>query len=263
MLYYFPMQWIWHELIFRPLINILIGLYNTIGFENLGLAIIWLTVLMRIVLLPLSIKDENQREGEQKLKNDLAELKRMFANNPSVLRDEQRKLMSQHRFRRWPRVIVLVVQALVFIILYQVFVHGAHLSQIVDVLYSFVKIPLRINTNFLGIDISHRSYILTTLCALVLFGNTWFDHALTNTKWTRSEFAFLFGFPALTFLFLILLPAVKAVFVLSTLLFSDILMVISVFKENVKEQERIIAERSAKQSESKHASLPHPMDRFK
>lgn len=256
------MQWIWHELIFRPLINILIGLYNTVGLENLGLAIVWLTVLMRIVLLPLSLKDEAQRDQEHKLKKDLAELKRMFANNPSVLREEQRKLMRTRRFRRWPRVIVLIVQALVLVILYQVFIHGTHLSQIVDVLYSFVKIPLNINTRFLGIDISHRSYILTSLCALVLFGNTWFDHVLTNTKWTRSEFAFLFGFPALTFIILIMLPAVKALFVLSSLLFSDILMVISVFKENVKEQERIIAERNEKKANAK-SHLPHPMDRFK
>ncbi len=256
------MQWIWHELIFRPLINILIGLYNTVGLENLGLAIIWLTVLMRIILLPLSIKDEHQRESEQKLKNDLAELRRMFANNPTVLREEQRKLMRERRFRRWPRVIILVVQALVFVILYQVFVNGAHLNKIVDVLYSFVKIPLRINTMFLGIDISQRSYILTSAAALLLFGNVWFDHALVNTKWTRSEVAFLFGFPALTFAVLIALPAVKSVFILSTLLFSDILMVISVFKENVKEQERIISERKSKKSEV-HESLPHPMDRFK
>lgn len=257
------MQWIWHELIFRPLINILIGLYNTIGFENLGLAIVWLTVIMRIVLLPLSLKDEGQREAEQKLKNELAELKRMFANNPSVLRDEQRKLMRVKRFRRWPRVIVLVVQALVLVILYQVFINGTHLNQIVDVLYSFVKVPLRINTYFLGIDISQRSYILTSLAALLLLANIWFDHALTNTKWTRSEFAFLFGFPALTFAVLIILPAVKAVFILSTLLFSDILMVISVFKENVKEQERIMSERASKKATDKHESLPHPMDRFK
>ena len=34
------MQFIWDCVIFRPLLNLLIGLYNTIGLENLGLTII-------------------------------------------------------------------------------------------------------------------------------------------------------------------------------------------------------------------------------
>lgn len=257
------MQWIWHELIFRPLINVLIALYNTVGLENLGLAIIALTVIIRVLLLPLSMKDDTRREQEQKMKRGLSELKRMFANNPTVLREEQRKLMRQFKFRRWPRVIVLLVQGLIFLILYQIFIHGIHINQIVDELYSFVKIPLHINTQFMGINIANRSYILTSLCALVLFGNIWFDHALVNSKWTRREVAFLFGFPALTFAILIMLPAVKALFILSTLLFSDILMVISVFKENIKEQERIMSERSTKKASERIIDVPHPTDRFR
>lgn len=257
------MEWFWHALLVRPLVNILIGLYNTIGFENLGLAIVWLTVLMRIALLPLSLKDDARRNQEQKLKEELGQLRRMFANNPSVLREEQRKLMRQHRFRRWPRILVLGVQAVIFIVLYQVFIHGINIGKIVDELYSFVHIPLQVNTSFLGIDIARRSFILTSLCAMLLFGNIWFDHALDNRKWTRSEMAFLFGFPALTFAILIMLPGVKALFVLSSMLFSDILMLVSLFRQSVKEQERIMAERATKKAAEKDSSLPHPLERFR
>lgn len=257
------MEWIWHVLLVQPLVNILIGLYNTIGFENLGLAIVWLTVLMRIVLLPLSLKDDRRRAQEQSLKAELAQLRRMFANNPTVLREEQRKLMRTRRFRRWPRVLVLFVQAVIFVVLYQVFVHGININKIVDELYRFVHIPVQVNTYFLGINIAKPSYILTSLCALLLMGNIWFDHALDNRKWTRSDMAFFFGFPALTFIILIMLPAVKSLFVLSSMVFSDILMLVSLFRQSVKEQERIIAERASKKAEEQTSSLPHPLERFR
>lgn len=263
MIEYSYMSWIWDHLIFGPLINVLIGLYNTVGLENLGLAVVWLTVIMRIVLLPLSLKDEARREKERKLREELQELRRMFANNPSVLREEQRKLMREHRFRRWPKIVVLAVQGLILVILYQVFIHGIHINQIVDVLYSFVRIPFNINTVFIGIDIAQRSYVLTSLCTLLLMGNIWFGHTLDNRSWTKKDLAFLFGFPAVTFIILIMLPGVKALFILSSMVFSDILMLITLFRESIHEQERIMSDRSTKDAEDRQAGLPHPTSRFR
>ncbi len=257
------MQFIWDFVIFRPLLNLLIGLYNTIGLENLGLTIIWLTVLMRIALLPLSIKDEARREKERKLRAELKALQRQFANNPSVLRDEQRKLMRKHRFRRWPKVIILLVQGLVFIILYQIFIHGINLSTVVDALYTFVRVPFFINTKFLGIDVAQRSVILSGLCGALLFANIWLDHQLDNAKWTRSDLMFLFAFPLFTFGFLYMLPAVKSIFILTTMVFSDMILLISTFRESVKEQEKIMAERSAEKARLQDKRVPHPTERFR
>lgn len=257
------MNFLWETIVFRPLFNLLIGLYNTIGMENLGVTIIWLTVLIRLALLPLSIKDERRREKERKLKVALKNLQRQFANNPSVLREEQRKLMRLHSFRRWPRIVILVVQALVFLILYQIFIHGINLSQVVDALYQFVRVPISINTNFLGIDVAQRSIILSGLCGLLLFANIWLDHQLDNRKWTPADMLFLFGFPAATALVLYLLPAVKSIFILTTMVFSDLMLLISVFRESIKEQEVIMAKRAVEQAQKKDEGIPHPTERFR
>lgn len=257
------LDFLWQSLVFRPLLNLLIGLYNTIGLQNLGLSVIWLTMLVRLALLPLSLKDDARREREQKLKADLKNLQRMFANNPSVLREEQRKLMSSHRFRRWPRIIVLGVQALIFLVLYQVFIHGINLSLVVDALYRFVSVPFTINTSFLGIDISQRSIVLSGLCGAFLFANIWLDHQLDNRKWRQSDLLFLFGFPLATFIVLYLIPGVKSIFILSSMIFSDLLLLVSVFRESIKEQEHIIQHRHQEKKTKKEQGIPHPTERFR
>lgn len=254
--------WIWHELLFRPLLNLLIALYNTVGKENLGLAIVWMTVLIRFIMLPLSLKDEERYEKEQKLQAELDELRKRYANNPAVLRDEQRAAFRKYRFRRWPKIVVLGVQAIIFIILYQVFVGGIHISVFVDALYSFVHIPFQINTRFLGIDVAHHSYILSSLCAILLFANIWLDQQLANKPWRQADLLYLFGFPIFTFIILVILPSVKALFILTSLVFSDVLMVIETFRESVKEQDRIIAEKDAADF-AKSQEKPHPKERFR
>lgn len=256
------MEFLWHELLFRPLLNLLIGIYNTIGQENLGLAIIWLTLLVRLLLLPLSLKDDERRETEKALQNDLAELRKRYANNPAVLRDEQRAAFRQHRIRRWPKIVVLAVQGLILLVLYQVFIGGIKISDFVDALYSFVHVPFQINTVLVGIDIAQRSYILSALCGMLLFANIWLDHQLSNRSWRQADLLYLFGFPAFTFIILAILPGVKALFILISIIFSDLLLVVETFRESIKEQDRLIAEKDAA-AFARSQEKPHPKERFR
>ena len=46
---------IWYIYLYQPLFNALIWIYVNIAGQNLGWAVIWLTIFLRIILLPLSI----------------------------------------------------------------------------------------------------------------------------------------------------------------------------------------------------------------
>ena len=46
---------LWYSYLFDPLFNGLMLLYNTVAHENLGLAVVYLTIGIRLVLLPFSI----------------------------------------------------------------------------------------------------------------------------------------------------------------------------------------------------------------
>jgi len=47
---------LFNEILYRPLFNALVFLYNIIPGGHFGLAVILLTILIRVVLLPLSYK---------------------------------------------------------------------------------------------------------------------------------------------------------------------------------------------------------------
>ncbi len=59
---------IWHDYLFAPLLNFLIWLYNGPAYENLGLAVVYMTVGLRLVLVPFSIiAERNNFKFEKKL----------------------------------------------------------------------------------------------------------------------------------------------------------------------------------------------------
>ncbi len=253
---------IWNEVFFRPLLNFLIGLYNTVGLENLGLSIIWLTFITRLVLLPFSFKAEGQRKKQAQVQKELEALQASYANNPSVLRQEQKELLKRVKFRRWPKIISLAVQGFVLLILYQVFVGGIKLEQIVDTLYPFVTVPVFVNTMFLGVDIAHRNIIFSIIPALFLFGTIILDHGGLKIKWTKQDLVLLIGFPLITFAFLYALPAVKAIFILGSQLFGLSLRFLTNFFESVAHQDKLMKTASAKEVNDREEGLQHPRDRF-
>lgn len=255
------LMFIWNEIFFRPLLNILIGLYNTVGLENLGLAIIWLTFVTRILLLPLSFKAEGQRKKQAELQKELYRLQQSYANNPAVLRQEQREALKKFKFRRWPKIISLAVQGFVLLILYQVFVGGVKLGEIVDQLYGFIDVPVAVNTIFLGIDIAQKDFTLSFIPTLILAFTIILDHG--KNKWTRNDLLLLVGFPLATFIFLFTLPAVKAVFILSSMLFGLALRFLTNFFESIAVQDKLMAEKTQKDAEARTQGVPHPKDRFK
>jgi len=61
-------------------------------FKNYGVAIILFTILTRILLFPLTIKQQKQMAAQQRIQPKLAELKEKYANNQQLLNTEMQKL---------------------------------------------------------------------------------------------------------------------------------------------------------------------------
>ena len=64
---------LWFTILYQPVINALVWIYSNIAGENLGWAVVWLTVILRIVLLPLTIKSEKDAHHREKLEKDTTE----------------------------------------------------------------------------------------------------------------------------------------------------------------------------------------------
>lgn len=213
----------WHDFLYTPLLNFLIFLYNTLAFENLGVAIIYLTIIIRVVLLPFTVVSERSKILYERLSKKIEKIGHDFKNDPIQKKEMIRKVMREHRVSPWAKVMVLGVQALTLVLLYQVFLGGIN-GKLGD-LYSWVGHPDFINTKFLGFDLgATRTLFWSGLVGAVLFLEIFIDYRSKATGLTKSEVAYMVFFPAACFLVLWILPMAKSIFILTSLFFSFIVI---------------------------------------
>ena len=66
---------IFFTLFYQPIFNLLIFLYNVVPFHDLGLAIILLTLIIRLLLYPLSVKAIKSQKDLQTIQPEIEKIK--------------------------------------------------------------------------------------------------------------------------------------------------------------------------------------------
>lgn len=214
---------IWQDLLYTPLLNVLIYLYNGIAGQNLGMAVVFLTLILRLVLLPFTVTSVRNEAFYEKLDKKVENIRKAFKNDPVLQKQEIRDFLHQNRIHPWAKAIVLGVQVLVLVLLYQVFLGGINYTKL-TALYSWVQRPDFVNTNFLGWDIGLRyTYFWPVLVAAVLYLEIYFEQRKRKASLLNSDSVYRYFFPLLGFLTLFILPIAKSIFILTSLVFSLIM----------------------------------------
>jgi len=210
----------WHDNFYTPLLNVLMWLYGGPAGGNLGVAVIELTVMLRIALLPFTVLDERNRFRFEKLNARFEAIQRDFKNDQVLAKEKIRELLKEHKVNYWSKVIVLGVQLLVLILLYQVFIGGIRFSSPAE-LYSWVAPPVAVNTRFLGLDLGmSHNWMWPGIVAVTLFVEIYVEQKQREPLVTKSDVIYLIFFPLFTFAALWFLPIVKSVFILSSMTFT-------------------------------------------
>lgn len=212
---------IWHDLLFTPLLNLLIYLYNTLAVENLGLAVVYMTIGLRIFLIPFSIIAERSAFKYERVQGDIAEIQKECKDDPVARKERIRELMRVNRIRPWPTVVLTGVQLLTLVLLYQVFVGG--MTGKLSALYPSVPRPDVINTNFLVLDIAEKNAYAAGAVGLVLYWQIWRSQRRRRETLERNDVIFRYVFPLISFTILASLPSVKIVFILTAMGFGYII----------------------------------------
>lgn len=151
----------WNLFLFYPLVNALVFLYKLL-FSNFGLAIIVLTVALRLLMIPLTLPSMKASKKMQELAPDLERLKRRYANDKQAFAKAQLELYKQHGVNPAAGCLPQIIQLLVLIALYQAFIevlkpNGAEvINKLNGILYPPLKLAADtvINTRFLWLDLS-------------------------------------------------------------------------------------------------------------
>lgn len=220
---------IWQAYLYQPLFNLLIWIYNNWTSQNLGWAVVYLTILLRIVLLPFTLVTEKTKINNKALEDEITRLDKELHNDPILKKEEIRKVLRKRKIRPWARAVVIVVLVLTFLLLYQVFLRGITGEKILQLLYPTVDFPGRININFYGFDLGQRhTYFWPGIVGLILLSEIYLE-LKSRRNIQRSDLFYFIFFPLATFLFLWWLPMVKSLFILTSLLFSHIIHFVSLF----------------------------------
>lgn len=213
---------IWNNFLYIPLFNALIWLYNNWGKENLGYAVIILTIALRVALLPLSIVSERNKLRYRTLDKKISELSKVYKKDYVLLKEKVRELLKEYKVSPGAKAAVLGIQALVLVLLYQVFIHGITRSKL-NVLYSGVDRPEIIYTNFYGFELGVRNVWWAAAVGAVLFVEIYLDQRRRKGLVSRNEQIYAIIFPLMSVLALYALPMVKSLFILTSLAFSFML----------------------------------------
>ncbi|MFA5087010.1 MAG: YidC/Oxa1 family membrane protein insertase [Candidatus Paceibacterota bacterium] len=221
-------------ILYTPMLNILIWLYGLIG--NFGVAIIILTLLIKVVLHPLNKKSIESQKAMAEIQPKMQEIQNKYKDNKEKQATELVNLYKQEKFNPFAGIILLFLQIPILIALFYVVSNGMDLSKIGSMLYPFVQLPQAIypylvNLNgFELLDLSKPNIYLAVITAAAQFWQIKTATPPAPVKTTKSndnvadisnmmQKQMVFFVPLLTFIVLFRLPAALGLYwVVSTII---------------------------------------------
>ncbi|KKT08617.1 MAG: hypothetical protein A2665_02455 [Candidatus Zambryskibacteria bacterium RIFCSPHIGHO2_01_FULL_46_30] len=222
------MSFLYHTFFFDPLYNILVLLFSFLPWADAGIIVIILTVLVRLIMFPLSRKAVLTQVKMAEIGPDLAQIKEKYKDKAEEQAKLTLALYKEKGVNPFSGILVVIIQIPIIFALYQIFLHFPEVNS--TLLYPFVTPPDHINTLFLGLlDITAKSITIALLAAVSTFfqfqismkgqtqpkGNSFGDN-LTRSMQTQMKYFF----PVIVFFISYKISGVIALYWFTTNLFS-------------------------------------------
>ena len=164
--------YVYNLIFYQPLFNFLIWLYNILPGHDIGIAILVLTLVIRVILFPLYYQSIKAQKALQDIQPKVDALKKQYANDKEKMAQELMNLYKNDKVNPFSSCLPVLVQFPFLIAVYQVFRKGLS-SQGFEILYPFVHAPSQINHMFLGIiNLAAPSLALAVLAGAAQFWQT-------------------------------------------------------------------------------------------
>ena len=155
---------IWNVAILQPMLNALLGLYTLLG-NQFWLAIIFFTIVVRVLMTPLMLPQQRSAKKMQELQPKLQELQKKYGKDRERLSQEQMKLYREAGVNPMGGCLPMLIQFPIWIGLYQSIIQALgyqplqllSLSQnIYGWMHEFLGIwsAVPLNRYFLGMDLA-------------------------------------------------------------------------------------------------------------
>ena len=151
------MVYLYHTFFFEPLYNALVFLFTLLPWADAGIIVILLTILVRLVLYPLSRKAVVTQVRMAEIGPELERIKEKYKDKAEEQARQTLALYREKKVNPFSGILVIIIQIPIILALYQIFLHFPAVDK--GILSSFVVAPEYINTTFLGlINIDGKSF---------------------------------------------------------------------------------------------------------
>lgn len=218
---------VFNTILYRPLLNILVLLYEYLPGHDFGLAVIALTVLIKLLFYPLGIKAIKSQKALSQLQPKIKEIQEKYKDNKEQQTRELMGLYKREKINPFSGCLPLLIQLPVLLALYRVFWYGLQPEQMIF-LYNFVPLPGVIEPTFFGIvNLAQPNIIMALLAGIFQFIQTKMVVLKQKTdKKQDSSFAgqmqkqMQYFMPVFMVLILFRLPSAIGLYWLTTTLFT-------------------------------------------
>jgi len=156
-------QSFFHTVFYVPMYNILVFLVDSIPGGNIGLAVVILTILVKLALFPLSQKSVTTQAKMRKIEPEMKAIKEKYKNQQEQAQKVM-ELYKTHNLNPFSGCFLILLQLPVIFALYYVFLNGFKFDA--KILYSFVHLPLSVDSYFLGINLLEKSVVLAAIAGI-------------------------------------------------------------------------------------------------
>jgi len=175
---------VWYLIIGNPVLNVLIAVSHILG-GSFGLAIIALTIIVRLISWPLTKRQLNSSKALQDMQPKIQELQKKYGKNKQKLQQETMKLYKEAGVNPlgclWP----MLIQFPIWIALYQAIMRALattpeNLLNLARHLYSWemVSQAIPLSSKFLWLDLGQPDPYM--ILAIIVGGTMWVQQKMTQ-----------------------------------------------------------------------------------
>lgn len=156
-----------HTTFYNPIYNLLVALVALVPSSDVGIAIIILTIIIRLILLPFSLSAARTQRAMKMLEPKLKELKEIHKGDKEKEAVETLALYREAKVNPFGSILIAFIQIPILLALYWVFTYEPFPALNLARLYAFTPLPHTVSLEFLGIvSVASKSLVLAILAGL-------------------------------------------------------------------------------------------------
>jgi YidC/Oxa1 family membrane protein insertase len=169
---------IFTTIFFQPVLNLLVFIYDIIPFNDFGVAVVLLTIVIKLIFWPLGGKSIKSQKALQDLQPKINEIKEKYKDDKVESSKKIMELYKQNKINPFSSCLPLLIQLPFLWAVYRIFRTG--LDNNLDLVYPFISRPESINTVSLGlVDLANPNVYLAVLAGAAQF---WQAKMLSHKK---------------------------------------------------------------------------------